>query len=252
MTETLSSIVRIVASWLVLGAVIHLCHFQAVRLEDEIRAEGDEQTVVLPNARTLKLFSLGYDQLMADCWWLAFIQYFGDTRERFKDKSKYAYDYLDLITQLDPKFTQPYWFAAFAVGAEMNRPDLASRVIERGLAANQDSWYLPFIAGVNQYLFAHNDLEAAKYYRRAAKYPDAPAWLEGQAAILAARVPSIIKEANTWTNIYVSTKDELVKEHARQQLISLWTMVNKQAPSEKARLRARAELKLLGVDVEAE
>src|SRR5262249_22967490 len=252
MTETLSSIGRIVVAWLVLGAVIHSCHFQTVKLEERFRGKGDEQTVVVPNTQALKLFCLGYDQLMADCWWLAFIQYFGDTRERFKDKSKYAYDYLDLITQLDPKFTQPYWFAAFAVGAEMNRPDLASRVIERGLAANQDNWYLPFIAGVNQYLFAHNDVEAAKYYRRAAKYPDAPAWLEGQAASLAARIPSIIKETNTWTTIYVSTKDQLVKEHARQQLIRLGTRVRKQAPSEKARLRARAELKLLGVDVEAE
>ncbi len=250
MTATLFSIGRIAVASVLLGAVIQFCHWRTVTLGDAMRAQTAEETVVVPKAETLKLFSLGYDQLVADCWWLAFIQYYGDTKARLKDNYKYAHSYLDLITQLDPKFTQPYWFAAFAVGAEMKRPDLAAQIIDRGQAANQDSWYLPFIAGINQYLFAHNDAEAAKYYRRAAKYPDAPQWLERQAVILEARVPSIIKEANTWTNIYVSTKDSLVKEHARQQLISLWIMVYRQAPDQKARARAAAELKLLGVDVE--
>jgi len=252
MTETLSSIGRIAALWLVLGALIHFCHSQTVRLETEMRSQGAGETVLVPNARVLKLCSLGYDQLVADCWWLAFIQYYGDNRARLQDKYKYAYDYLDLITQLDPKFTQPYWFTAFAVGAEMKRPDLAAQILERGLEANQDNWYLPFIAGINKYLFAHDDVAAAKYYRRAARYPDAPAWLERQAASLETRVPSIIKEANTWSIIYTSTKDRLVKAHARQQLIGFWTVVLERSPNEKDRARARAELKWLGPDVERE
>ncbi|HEY9868395.1 MAG TPA: hypothetical protein V6D08_04465, partial [Candidatus Obscuribacterales bacterium] len=190
MTKRLQSVSCVLGAWLCLAAVIHFCHLRVAAAEEHSRPTGRSDVLLLPRADVLKLLSLGYEQLLADCWWLAFIQYYGDTRERVKDRYRHAYAYLDLITRLDPKFTQPYWFAAFAVGGDMKRPDMAARLIERGLNANQDNWYLPFIAGINQYLFAGNDVEAAKYYRRAARYPDAPAWLGRQADILEARVPS--------------------------------------------------------------
>lgn len=245
------SVSCVLGGWLCLAVAIHFCHRQVAVIEELSRRSGRQEVLVLPRADVLKLLSLGYHQLLADCWWLAFIQYYGDTKARDKDHYRHACAYLDLITRLDPKFTQPYWFAAFAVGADMKRPDLAAQLIERGLDANQENWYLPFIAGINQYLFAGNDVEAAKYYRRAARYPDAPAWLGRQAGILEARVPSMIKEANTWASIYLSTREKLVKNKARQKLIELWTRIYRQAPSEQAKLRARIELKALGCDVES-
>jgi hypothetical protein len=250
-TKRWQSVSCVLGVWLCLAVAIHFCHRQVASIEERSRTSGQQAVLVLPRADVLRLLSLGYDQLLADCWWLAFIQYYGDTKARDKDHYRHAYAYLDLITRLDPKFTQPYWFAAFAVGADMKRPDLAAGLIERGLNANQDNWYLPFIAGINQYLFAGNDAEAAKYYRRAARYPDAPAWLGRQADILEARVPSMIKEANTWASIYLSARDRLVKNKARQQLIEIWARIYRQAPSDKAKVRAKTELEALGFDVES-
>lgn len=204
---------------------------------------------ILLKPGAIRVFCLGHEQLAADLFWLKFVQYIGDSEARRTDRYDLAYDYLDIVTSLDPRFTQPYWFAAFTVGAEMKRPDLAQKLIERGIQANQNNWYLPFIAGINQYLFAHNETAAANYYRLASKFPDAPKWLGRQAEILQAKIPSLVKEVNTWDTIYRTSTDPLVKERAKERLAATWMRVFKVSPSEEIRKKARTALAELGVEV---
>ncbi len=192
-----------------------------------------------------RLFSLGFDDLISDLYWLRFVQYIGDSVEAGNHYSL-ASIYLDQLTQFDPKLVKAYYFTAFIVGAEQNNPSLAARIIERGIQANNDNWALPFIAGVNQYLFAHDELKAAKYYRMAAKFQDAPKWLERQSEILEAKIPSTIKEINVWNTIHNNASDSVVKERARVKLVALWTQVYKTSPSSQIKNRALIQLSKLG------
>ncbi len=230
--------------------IIQLSHFALNQQLEEKQKNQNEKSAFIPSPYAIRLVSLGFDQLLADCYWLAFISYVGDTTGRKNDRYAVADQYLDLITGLDPHFVNAYWFAAFTVGSEQKRPQKAAELIDRGIAANQDNWYLPFIAGINQYLYAKNELTAAKYYRQAARYPDAPPWLSRQADILEARIPSTVKEINTWTNIYSSDADERVREMARQKLIDLWGKIIIARPPKNIRDKAVAALSDLGVDVE--
>ena len=234
---------------LLLFCTCQLLHFKLQQKLHAAEPYRRSEFFVLVKANSLKLCSLGFDQLIADFYWLSFIQYFGSSAERLGDNSSLAFNYLDITTSLDPYFVQPYWFAPFTVGSEMNRPDLAKKLIDRGIQANQNNWYLPYIAGINQYLFAHNEIEAAKYYRMAAKFPDAPKWLGRQAQILEAKIPSQIKEINTWDTIYRTSDDPLVKQRAREHLAASWMKVFKLSPSEEIRKRARSALSELGVEV---
>jgi hypothetical protein len=199
----------------------------------------------VPSPVALKMLSLGYDRLLADYYWLEFVQYVGDTVPRERDRYAQASRYIDLIVTLDPQLVQAYYFAAFIIGKEQNRPKEAAEFIERGMRANQDNWYLPFLAGVNQYLYAHNEEEASRYYRLASTYPKAPTWLARQADILKAKIPSSIKEINIWDGLYTSAKDSESKEKARAKLYSLWQAVYKSAPTEKIQKRALDQLQRL-------
>lgn len=235
--------------WLavVLVGVIHFCHVEfSKRLTDEKFASA----ILLPAPQAAKLLTLGFDQIIADCYWLAFVNYVGDAQARLSDHYQEADDYLDLITTLDPNFVQPYWFAAFIVGSELRNPERAQEIIDRGVTANPDNWYLPYIGGVNLYLFAHNEIEAARYYRRASRYPDAPKWLARQADILEAKIPSQIKELNTWSNVYSTSDDGMVRDMAKAKLTEGWMQVFRRAPTDPIRQRARTALKELGIDVE--
>lgn len=233
---------------LALALIIQASHIQLIKklgnTGGEIRAEA------IPKKEVVKLFCLGNEQFVADCYWLSFIQYLGDTKPRRLDHYRACYDFLDLITYLDPYFVQPYWYAAFAVGADQARPDLAAKLINRGLAFNQNNWYLPWIAGFNQYLFAHDDKAAANFYRMAAKYPDAPDWLERQAVVLESKVPTLIKEIRTWGQIYVNSKDPMLKDAARKRLITLWMTVYEQAPNVQVKRGAADMLKGLGISLD--
>jgi hypothetical protein len=125
------------------------------------------------------------------------------------------------------------------VGSDQKRPDLAAKIIEGGINANQNNWYLPWIAGVNQFLFARSESKAAHYYRLAASYPEAPSWLTKQATIFESKMPALYKELRIWWNVYADSKDPLVKESARQRLIDLYLLEYREAPAESIRNAAR-------------
>lgn len=226
----------------VLGLVVHYCQG---KLDANLRVQ-QVRSEVFPKPEILQLLSLGYDQILADIYWLSFIQYFGDNEARNSDHYAKCYDYLNLVSALDPHFVQAYWFALFAVGTEQKRPDLASKIISRGLAANQDNWYLPYIAGVNEFINSRNDKEAAKYYKMAAKFPGSPPWLARQAQILDTNLPRLVKEIRTWNTVYQSNPDGLVRAAARDKLIGLWRYVYRHTPDDRFRREVVKQLEKLG------
>ncbi len=229
-----------------LVVVIQYSHLRTIAgLERQPRQSAEEY---LPSSLALKMLSLGFDQFLADFYWLQFVQYLGDSEQRAKDNYADAERYVDLIASLDPKFINAYYFAAFIIGSEQHSPNLAAQIIDRGIEANQDSWYLPFIAGINQYLYAHDEVKAAKYYRMAAKFPEAPKWLGRQAEILEAKIPSTIKEINVWDSIYNSSTDSVIKERARKKLASLWLKVYKTSPAKEIKKRALEQLNKIGIE----
>lgn len=211
------------------------------------RLHSGGEVAFIPSAKAVRLVGLGYDRLLSDFYWLAFVNYVGDDAARAVDRYRLADKYLDLVTGLDPHFIQPYWFCAFTVGADQRRPLRANEIIQRGISANQNNWYLPYIAGVNLYLFAHDEVGASRFYRSASKFPGAPKWLARQSEILAARIPSSVKEINTWDAIYRTEDAPLIRARAKERLIQLWSKVLLESSSVEIREKAKASLRELGL-----
>lgn len=184
----------------------------------------------------------GGSRLWADLYWLAFIQYAGDAAERREDHFQWADEYLNTVTQLDPHFIQPYWFAAFTVGADEKRPDLAAQIIERGIKNNPDNWYLQYIAGCNQYIYANNDRAAASYYTKAASLPGAPAYIGAQAQILASGAPSYLNKARALEAVSSHEADPVVREKAWHEAIAAWKQVMQLSPVQEYRQAAQEAL----------
>lgn len=238
------SVSKFFATALVACIVCSISRARYLDLKEKNPAQNFSQFVPAPES--LKLLAGGFDQVLADLYWLAFVQYVGDVSQRTLDHYAEAYKYADLISSLDASLISVYYFSAFTIGSEQHKPDLAATLIDRGISANQNNWYLPFIAGINQYLYAHDEVRAAKYYRAAAKFPDAPTWLTRQADILEAKIPSKIKEINVWDSIYNTALNATVKERARKNLIALWSQVYQTSPPGEIKMRALTQLGKLG------
>lgn len=61
----------------------------------------------IPEAGTLRLVSSGFDNLIADFFWLSAIQYVGENAVSAEYK-RFLYEMLSLVTDMNPAFTTPY------------------------------------------------------------------------------------------------------------------------------------------------
>lgn len=124
--------------------------------------------------------TLGFNNLIADILWLQFIQYFGENNYLKRTGStkydfSFTYKYIDVITALDPGFGYAYWFGAFAIADEMERPDLAIKLLDEGIKNNPKNWWLPYTACVMEMMYNNDFVAAAKYAEIANKVkPDNP------------------------------------------------------------------------------
>jgi tetratricopeptide (TPR) repeat protein len=147
-----------------------------------VQVEGLAQ---LPKGEYLKPALLGYHHLGADILWLRLIQVIGKKRNS-ADEYEWMYHALDVITTLDPQYAYAYYVGGIILGDLANRPDLSTRLLEKGVSANPDVWNIPFLLGYNYYFLLGDPAKGAEYIMQAARLPDGPSYLPGLATRMAA------------------------------------------------------------------
>jgi len=151
-----------------------------------VQIEGLAQ---LPKGEYLKPALLGYHHLGADMLWLRLVQVIGKKRNS-ADEYEWMYHALDVITTLDPRYAYAYYAGGVILGDLANRPDLSTRLLEKGVKANPDVWNIPFLLGYNYYFLLGDLAKGAEYIMEAARRPDGPSYLPGLATRMAAEAGS--------------------------------------------------------------
>lgn len=184
------------AGWWMIGVAV-LAFAGAATLQarrDARYARGTEDLeglVYIQSGTAVKRLALEFDALASDVYWIRAIQHFG--RERLaRDRRAPTYDLLypllDITTSLDPYFTIAYRFGAIFLSEQYpggpGRPDLALKLLEKGIAAEPEKWeYYHDVAFVH-YWHRRDFKAAAAWFQRASEQPDAPIWLEPLAAAM--------------------------------------------------------------------
>ena len=167
---------------LFLGVVLSQAH---MRLDDTGRKDTAFDKEVLPSNEAIRLISLGYEQVVADYYWLRAISHFGDRR-------MHAYEYpnllgfMDLVLALDPKFSAAYFFAGSVLNTSGDNLEHAMRILKTGREERPDNWRIAYMLGFNYYMYYQNFEMAAKLYAEAAQHEEAPPVLGKLAVKLAA------------------------------------------------------------------
>lgn len=232
----------------VIATAAFVCHAAHMRLLDGLQVDDDYQyhnKRFIPQPLLTKAFSLGFDRVIADMYWLIFIQYYGDPKCK-EENFRYAPDYLQVVVNMDPHFIRPYWFASFVLASDLGQEERADDILASGIKSNPQDWSIPYIAGFNQYLYANNEKKAAYYYRLAANIPGAPSWLNDQARILELDIPSYLKKVRTWLRI-LKEGDAMIKQKALQNLTVLWSKMYWAAPTELMKKNIKGKLEQYGL-----
>lgn len=168
-------LVPLVLLGILMGGAIHIQHELIYKRQVEYQRFRD--TLYLPNANFVKLISLGYDNFMADYLWLRMIQSFAAGWSR-PENAEQMKSYFDVITDLNPGFTDIYSFTIMAVGEQGKRSDMVEAVVDKAMLKVPHDYRIPY-EGAFYAFWNMKDPALAKYYVRMARTdPDYPDFLD--------------------------------------------------------------------------
>ena len=178
----------------------------------------------------LQRMTLSYHSIVADVYWIRAIQLYGDTRLGRTSDHSFAqlYPLLDLTTTLDPYFDVAYQFGALFLAEKPpggpGRPDLAIKLLEKGIATQHDDWRLYQAAGFVHYWSYRDYATAANWFDRAAKVPGAPTWMQPLAAVTLAEGGNRKSSRLLWRQILQTATDDWFQRESQRRLKQLDAM----------------------------
>jgi len=223
-----------VRRWLPIVLLVGLVGgFALVNVQRELDAalapyRTEVDVLYLPSGEWVKRLSFGYDGLMACIYWTRVVQHFGRQHLQIAQggnpEYKLLYPLLDITTTLDPELLLAYRFGAIFLNEPrpggLGRPDLAVKLLEKGIRNHPDYWRFWYDLGFVYYL--NKDYEkASQAFYEGAKHPDALPWMRVMAAQVAAEGGDRKKSRLLWQEVYHSTDDATIRWNALRHLAGL-------------------------------
>jgi hypothetical protein len=132
---------------------------------------------------------------------------------------------LDITTSLDPRFSIAYRFGSVFLAEPYpggaGRPDLAVKLLEKGLREQPDKWEYMEDIGFVHYWYRHDFRAAAHWFDRAAQVPGAPWWMKSMAATTLAEGGDRRSSRIMWEAIRESAQNDWLRNNAEHRLLQL-------------------------------
>ncbi len=180
--------------------------------------------------------SFGFKNIVADWYFIDFLQYFGDGDVRSQAGYGAAVDYFDLILDRDPWFIMGYYYLSNTASLYAGQPDRSVELMDRGLKSFSPrvpdrGYYIWRMKAVDELLFLGKVPEAKQSMLTAARWakqnPDA--------------------ESQRVAQISQATANHLARNpNSKQAQFDAWNMVLSSAVDETAIKRAIAAIRAIG------
>ncbi len=186
--------------------------------------------------KRLKGFSLGFEGLIADWYWMQSLQYIGDKVTKSEGdlnlenlqplNPRLLYPLLDNATDLDPQFMTVYSYGAVVLPA-INH-EQAIKIAEKGIANNPKEWRLYQHLGYIYWRLEAYE-KAAEVYAEGAKIEGAPVFLQMMTAQMKSQGGSRETARAIYEQMHREAQDEQTKENALLHLLKLDSMDERDA-----------------------
>jgi hypothetical protein len=190
-------------------------------------APADETLLYIQSPELMRAAALSYNALLADVYWIRALQQYGYYRLHQEAPQRYRllYPLLDLTTSLDPNFAVAYRFGAIFLAERdpggAGRPDLAVKLLEKGVAATPDKWQYYHDIGFVYYWHLNDYRKAAEWFRRGGEVPGSPWWLKTYAAVMLTRGGDRPASRAMWHNLLQTADNDWVRKSAQLRLTQL-------------------------------
>jgi hypothetical protein len=171
----------------------------------------------------VKRLAPGFENLLADIYWLRTVQYFGGQRLFSAEKRfELLHPLIEITTSLDPRLEIAYRLGAiflcepWPVGK--GDPENGIRILEKGVRALPRSWRLRQDLGYFRFVFLNDAEGGASILHEAAKLPGAPFWLETLAGSILVKGGERQSARAVWTRMFEQAEDGAIRDNARYNL----------------------------------
>lgn len=182
-----------------------------------------------------RLPTFGFDTLVADWFFLRFLQYFGDNDARAVTGYKLSPEFFRVIIPNDPYFRLYYVFLSGSTSNFAAMPDDSVAIITQGLERltpeyPNDGFYIWRYRGVDELLYLGDGEAAQKSYQasadwaRQSSHPDAPFITENSqrtADFLAKNPLSKQAQVNAWASVLGNALDDATRQRAIDRINAL-------------------------------
>lgn len=137
-----------------------------VSLERDSLRQREGVGLVMPS-KIVQIIALEFKGIFADVIFSRTMTYFGGKIIRKEDITeeewRWIYENVDVATDLDPYFLDPYYFGAMTLAWEANRVKEANLLLEKAFKHRDWDWTIPFYLGFNYFYFLQDDIKASEY-----------------------------------------------------------------------------------------
>jgi len=207
---------------LLIGGFVGVWQLQARIDQQKNTVTAAQDQLALQSGKVLKALGLEYAPLMGAIYWTRVVQYFGEKHRLHQTDLELLWPLLDITTTLDPHLMPAYRFGSMFLSDAKprgeGRPDLAVKLLERGIKANPEEWRLYQDLGNVYYFDAKDYPKASAAFAEGSKNPAAFLWMKIMAAKIAGEGESPETSYFLWSQIYQTTTDPQIKKNAEEHM----------------------------------
>ncbi|MEO1068340.1 MAG: hypothetical protein AAFW95_04380 [Cyanobacteria bacterium J06638_6] len=190
--------------------------------------ERQEQAAAATLALVQKMPVFGFENLVADWFFLRFLQYFGDDQVRASTGYSLSPEFFDIIIANDPYYRNFYLFMSGSVSNFAGQPERAVAIAADGLerltpTLPDDGFYIWRYRGIDELLYLGDGEAAQKSYQasadwaRQSSHPDASIIAENSqrtADFLANNPLSKQAQVSAWASVFANAFDDATRQKA--------------------------------------
>jgi tetratricopeptide (TPR) repeat protein len=187
-----------------------------------------DEDLALQGAK-IKGYTLGFEGLIADWYWMQSLQYIGDKLNKSNQQKinledltnlnpRLLYPLLDNATTLDPQFLTAYSYGAVVLPAI--DPEQAIKIAEKGIANNPNEWRFYHQLGYIYWRLGKFE-KAAELYSNGGKISGAPSFMQMMAAQMKSQAGSRDTARAIYEQMYEEAQDNQTKEIYALRLLQI-------------------------------
>ncbi len=175
--------------------------------------------LALPSGKTLRIFSFGNAELTADLLYIWSIQFFSNYN--LLNSDEFIEDIFNLITDISPRFKDPYLLGSTIMAIEMSDIDMAIKLLQKGSENMKDEWMFDFESGYYTSRYLKNYSLAEKYYKKASEKKGAPKFISRMLFHTIYMEGKLHESWKLWKNVLENAKTNIEKHSAKLHLYQI-------------------------------